>query len=136
MLINLNTSSKNKYDTIFKIMDNSAINTKEFTIPILNLSILEAPKRWENTTLLPIQKPSVMEVIKVIIVNEEPTAAKAVPPRAFPTIRVSTTLYNCCNKFPIIKGMLNISMDFNSFPSVKLTVFKFFLPNYIILLIL
>ena len=60
-----------------------------------NSSISPEPKYIENTTLLPIQNPIMMEVNKTITENELPTAARAWEPMNFPTITVSATLYNC-----------------------------------------
>lgn len=58
---------------------------------ISNLSFL-CSKRMENKAALPVHKPSMMEVRKVMSVKEEPTAASAFRPRNCPTIKVSTML--------------------------------------------
>ena len=50
------------------------------------------PKRMENSAPLPIHRPRMMEVRKVISVKAEPTAASAFRPRNCPTISVSAML--------------------------------------------
>ena len=58
----------------------------------LNPSMSCCPYRMENTAPLPMHSPSKMDVRNVISVNAEPTAARALLPRNFPTISVSATL--------------------------------------------
>jgi hypothetical protein len=60
-----------------------------------------------------------IEVKNVIRVYDEPTAASAFLPTNCPTINVSTMLYNCCNKSPIIMGTAKRNIDDVIFPLVK-----------------
>ena len=50
------------------------------------------PKRMENSAPLPMHRPRMMEVKKVISVKAEPTAASTFRPRNCPTISVSAML--------------------------------------------
>ena len=80
-----------KASTFSKSAD-AAINTKEaHTLSRRTASSL-CPNRMENSAPLPMQRPSRIEVRKVINVNDEPTAARAFFPRNCPTINVSATL--------------------------------------------
>ena len=76
----------------------------------------------------PMHNPKIIDVKKVISVNDEPTAAKASEPRYFPTINVSATLYNCCKRFPKIIGSENNNKDLVIFPSVSFV--STFLPPF------
>ena len=50
------------------------------------------PNLIENNAPLPIHRPRIIDVINVISVNDEPTAASAFSPRNCPTISVSAIL--------------------------------------------
>ena len=73
-------------------------------------------------------RPSRIEVRKVIREYADPTAASASAPRKRPTISVSATLYNCCNRLPAINGKANHSSLPVMLPSVKspFTRYSFF----------
>ena len=49
----------------------------------------------------------------------EPTAASLISPSVCPTIKVSTTLYNSCKRFPIITGIAKSKIWLNIFPCVR-----------------
>ena len=55
-------------------------------------SLSRCPKRMENSAPLPMHRPRIIEVINVISVKAEPTAARASRPRNCPTISVSAML--------------------------------------------
>ena len=73
-------------------MDKTAIPIKERQKDVFILSICFAPNNIENKIPLPIHNPKIIEVKKVIMVKEEPTAAKAFDPIYCPTIKVSAIL--------------------------------------------
>jgi hypothetical protein len=75
--------------------ESNPIKQEEIKKLFFNLSIFFAPYKFENTVLLPMQKPYIMEFNKTITENELPTAARALEPINLPTIIVSVTLYNC-----------------------------------------
>lgn len=54
-----------------------AIPIKETKKAVFFYHVVFAPKSIENKIPLPIHNPKIIEVKKVMIVNEEPTAAKA-----------------------------------------------------------
>ena len=54
-----------------------------------------APKYRATTTPAPSETPLTKPVSKKIRLPDEPTAAKASPPRKLPTIRESAALYSC-----------------------------------------
>lgn len=77
---------------MFKIKVTKVIKKNDaHKFSISNFSLL-CPKRMENKAPLPIHKPRMMEVKKVIRVKEEPTAASAFRPINCPTIKVSIML--------------------------------------------
>ena len=69
-----------------------AIRAKAAAIPSRSPSMSRWPKRMAKTVPLPMHSPKRMEVRKVISVNAEPTAPKALEPRNWPTMRVSAML--------------------------------------------
>ena len=102
-----------------KATDNNPIPTKDIKNAFFILSIFLAPYNMEKRTPLPIQRPKMIEFKNVIRVKEEPTAANAFEPINCPTIKVSATLYNCCNMFPKIIGNANNNNDFVTDPLIK-----------------
>ena len=73
-------------------MDMKAIKKKDAHRSCFNPFSSLCPNRMEKSAPLPIHKPNIIDVIKVIRVKEEPTAAKAVFPKNCPTIKVSAML--------------------------------------------
>lgn len=63
---------------------------------------------------IPEKKP----VIRKIRFPEELTAARASFPEKFPTIRESTVLYSCWNRFPMKMGMAKAIIRFQMGPVV------------------
>src|SRR5699024_3135353 len=94
----------------------ASANTKE--LPTLDLSAASSwrPKQVENTTPLPMHRPSRMEVRNVISVKDEPTPASAPAPTDRPTTHVSTTLYACCKTLPSSMGSAKSDMVANTLP--------------------
>ena len=74
---------------ILSNMDMKAIKKKEAHRSCFNPFSSLCPNLIEKSAPLPIHKPNIIDVIKVIRVKEEPTAAKAVFPKNCPTIKVS-----------------------------------------------
>ena len=70
--------------------------TKVVTIPVdkirFNPFSSLCPNLIEKSAPLPIHKPNIIDVIKVINVKDDPTAASAVFPKNCPTIKVSAML--------------------------------------------
>ena len=71
------------------------IKIYKVSIALLTLLISLAPKYWAITIVLPEAIPITKEISVKIIGNDAPTAASASLPIKFPTIILSTTLYNC-----------------------------------------
>ena len=68
---------------------------------------------------------TIKEIKKNTIGYTVPTAAKATSPRKCPTNTLLTRLYNCKNKFPNIRGILNKKIFLPILPFVKsLILFK------------
>ena len=57
------------------------------------------------TTPAPMAMPLIKPTIRKIRFPDELTAASALLPRKFPTIRESAVLYNCWNRFPRNNGI-------------------------------
>ena len=80
------------------------ISRKDRNKLFFSRSISRFPNCMAKNALLPIHNPNRIEVRNTISVYAEPTAASASAPKNRPTISVSATLYNCCNRLPIISG--------------------------------
>ena len=106
---------------------NAAVSTTEDTTPMsmcaatlfFTYSIFPAPKCWEVITEQPADNPIKNPSAKKFNELVEPTAANFISPRVWPTIRVSTTLYNSCKRFPIITGIAKSKIWLNIFPCVR-----------------
>ena len=77
---------------IFNRIDMIAIKKNDAHRSCFNPCLSLCPNLIEKSAPLPIHKPNIIDVIKVIKVKEEPTAAKAVFPKNCPTIKVSAML--------------------------------------------
>ena len=77
---------------ILSNMDMKTIKKKEAHRSCFSPLLSLCPNLIEKSAPLPIHKPNMIDVIKVIRVKEEPTAAKAVFPKNCPTIKVSAML--------------------------------------------
>ena len=78
-----------------------------------------APKRWAVIIDIPELNPCTNPITKNWILPVAPTAASDFTPSVCPTTNVSEMLYNCCTKYPITNGMVNIIINFAGFPFVK-----------------
>ena len=70
----------------------SRIKKKDADKFSLSFSSSFCPKQIENKAPLPMHKPNIIEVKKVIKVKDEPTEASAFLPNTCPTIKVSAML--------------------------------------------
>ena len=84
--------SKRTYEIKVRTMDMVNTKKKEEEDTFLRPSLSFSPNFMERRTPLPIAKPNIIEVKKVMRVKEEPTAAKAFLPKNRPTIKVSAIL--------------------------------------------
>ena len=73
---------------------------------------MRMPKPWV--------KPWIMPSIIQFIQSAAPRAASAPTPRYFPTTMVSTTVYNCWNTMPTMRGRAKARMRLPGLPSVML----------------
>lgn len=67
--------------------------------------------------------PLIKPTIRKIRFPDELTAASALLPRKFPTIRESAVLYNCWNRFPRNNGIAKKMIFWEILPSVILRLF-------------
>ena len=74
------------------------------------------------TTEAPTEKPSKKKTAMLVIMEVEPTAARASLPTKFPTTIISTVLYSIWNTFPSISGSENRMICFTIDPLVIFTL--------------
>ena len=84
--------SRQTNDKMFKSTVTSAIKKNDAQRFSQRALSSRCPKRMDNSAPLPMHRPRMIEVRKVISVKDEPTAASASRPRNCPTISVSAML--------------------------------------------
>ena len=89
---NVRSPSRQANDKMFRSAVTSAIKKKDAQRFSQRAFSSRCPKRMENSAPLPMHRPRMMEVRKVISAKDEPTAARASRPRNCPTISVSAML--------------------------------------------
>ncbi|MBA7546178.1 hypothetical protein ES705_38561 [subsurface metagenome] len=93
--------------------------TYKVLMAFFTLIISLAPKYCAITMVVPDAIPIINEIRVNIIGKEAPTAARASFPIKFPTMILSTILYNCWNTLPSNMGNANWKITLLSFPVVR-----------------
>ena len=83
---------KREYENRMRIIETRRMMKNEEEEALLNPCVSFSPYLTEINTPLPMARPNIIEVKKVIRVKDDPTAAKAFFPRYLPTIMVSVML--------------------------------------------
>ena len=94
-----------------------------------------APKSLARTTEKPFESPYVKPMSRLYMADVDPTAASASSPRKCPITTVSTTLYNCWNRFPIKIGSEKARRRYITFPSTMLFTELLFVFKFSILIL-
>ena len=94
---------------------NTFFDLLNLILPLSYLMMIGEVYLTEQLTDKPMKKPKRKKLRELV----EPTAASLISPSVCPTIKVSTTLYNSCKRFPIITGMAKNKIWLNILPCVR-----------------